>query len=212
MIARFPRDTDEILGDAENFQTTWGEEYWAQSETQFGTKWVPQKGLLGIINTINGNPRGDVGMIFWICVIQLVLSLLPGVVSCFQKCGKSEEESNNKSAFSGAGNGFVAFLIGLLGILAVKFDCKELLTTVVIMGLISLVLTCIYLLIVICGLAVFCAGADSCGDRICGLIKWVIAVVWILSASLLNIMLVIKGWPFCFGGEVSDIEIPDVTK
>lgn len=199
MFVRLPRGAIE---DGEDLQTLWGEDYWNPGDTQIGTQWVPAK-FLGIDLSLTGK-RGDVGLIFWIAVIQLCLSVLPVIVSCCQKCCSEEGEGNKRSAVAGSGNSFMTFLIGILGILAVKLDCKELLMTVVIMALISLLLTAIYLLIVICGFGVFCCGAEGCCERIWGLLALIMAVVWILLASFLNILLVIKGWQFCFGEGLSD--------
>ena len=73
------------------------------------------------------------------------------------------------------------------------------------MSLICLLLSGVYLLIVLCGFGVFCCGAEGCSERICGLLSLIIAVVWILVASLLNLILVIKGWPIVFGDSFEEI-------
>ena len=72
------------------------------------------------------------------------------------------------------------------------------------MALISLLLTGIYLLIMLCGFGLFCCDSDNrCSDRIWGLCALIVAIVWILAASLLNILIIIKGWPFCFDKDLA---------
>ena len=72
------------------------------------------------------------------------------------------------------------------------------------MSLVGLLFTAIWLLIALCGFAVFCCGAEGCGERVWALLSLVLAIVWILLASFINVMLVVKGWPFCFGESIGD--------
>jgi hypothetical protein len=203
MIARLPREVD--LADAENMEISWGSEY-AKPIGKLGTQWINVMSVEGIWNTITANHQSAVTTIFWLCVAQLSLSLLPIFINCCQKCCADEQDRNKRSAIAGSGNSFMSLLIGVLGILAVKYDCKELLITVVIMAAISLLLTAIYLLIVLCGFCLYCRDADGCCDRVWGLIALVLQVVWIGLACIIDVLLVIKAWPFCFDGDqLSDI-------
>lgn len=204
LLGRFPRATDTI-GEIDGMGTSWGAEYWQPSSTQFGTKWVPNilDNFLDATGLTGQQRKQDVGLIFWVSCLQLAFSLLPIVVSCVEKCC-SEEGTNKKTAAAGSSNTFFTMLIGAFGIMAVKFDCKELLVTVVIMSMICLLLSGVYLLIVLCGFGLFCCGAEGCCERVWGLFALILAVVWILVASLLNLILVIKGWPICFGESIED--------
>jgi len=202
---RFPRDIgDEIEDLAGDIQTSWGEEYWWPGEAQIGTKWINTAGgfidrTMGMLG-LNDKEKGDIGAVFWICVIQIAFAVLPGVLACLTP--KRDDGRDTKSMASGNGSSFFAFLVGIMGVLAIKLDCKELLVATTICALISLIFTALFLFITIIG--IFIAACQDCRESIKILCVGIFIVVWILASSILNVVLVIKAWPFAFGDDAID--------
>merc|ERR1712003_122728 len=124
---------------------------------------------------------GDIGAIFWICVIQIVFAVLPGILACITP--KRDDGRDTKSMASGNGSSFFSFLVGIMGVLAIKLDCKELLIATTICALISLIFTALFLIITVIGILI---------------------AIWIVASSILNVVLVIKAWPFAFGDDALD--------
>jgi len=198
---RFPRDIgDEIEDLAGDIQTSWGEEYWWPGEAQIGTKWIYiaygffDHQTLGM-NSLNDKEKGDIKAVFWICVIQIAFAVLPGILACLTP--KRDDGRDTKSMASGNGSSFFAFLVGIMGVLAIKLDCKELLVATTICALISLIFTALFLFITIIG--IFIAACQDCRESIKILCVGIFIVIWILASSILNVVLVIKAWPFAFG-------------
>jgi len=206
---RFPRDIgDEIEDLAGDIQTSWGEEYWWPGEAQIGTKWINTvegvaDRVLGAFG-LNDKEKGDIGAVFWICVIQIIFAVLPGVLACITP--KRDDGRDTKSMASGNGSSFFAFLVGIMGVLAIKLDCKELLVATTICALISLIFTALFLIITVIG--IFIAACQDCRESIKILCVGIFIVIWILASSILNVLLVIKAWPFAFGDDALD-EIKD---
>lgn len=202
---RFPRDIgDDIENIAGDIQTSWGEEYWWPGEAQIGTKWInTAKGVadrvLGVFG-LNDKEKGDIGAVFWICVIQIIFAVLPGILACITP--KRDDRRDSKSMASGNGSSFFAFLVGIMGVLAVKLDCKELLIATTICALISLIFTALFLIITVIG--IFIAACQDCRESIKILFVGIFIIAWILASSILNVFLVIKAWPFVFGDDALD--------
>ncbi|CAG5103426.1 Oidioi.mRNA.OKI2018_I69.chr1.g768.t1.cds [Oikopleura dioica] len=202
---RFARDIPgEIEDIASDIQTSYGEDWWWPGEAQIGTPWIKTvegfaDRVMGAVG-LNDKAKGDIGAIFWICIIQIAFAVLPGILSCITN--RSAESGDRKSMASGNGSSFFAFLVGLMGVLAIKLDCKELLVATTICALISLLFTALFLIVTVLG--IFIAACQDCGDSLKILCVGIFIVVWIVAASILNILLVIKAWPFAFGDDALD--------
>ncbi|CAG5103424.1 Oidioi.mRNA.OKI2018_I69.chr1.g767.t1.cds [Oikopleura dioica] len=194
----------ELLNSASDIQTSYGEDWWWPGEAQIGTPWIKTvegfaDRVMGAVG-LNDKAKGDIGAIFWICIIQIAFAVLPGILSCITN--RSAESGDRKSMASGNGSSFFAFLVGLMGVLAIKLDCKELLVATTICALISLLFTALFLIVTVLG--IFIAACQDCGDSLKILCVGIFIVVWIVAASILNILLVIKAWPFAFGDDALD--------
>jgi len=206
---RFPRDIGDDIEDlAGDIQTSWGEKYWWPGEAQIGTPWINT--VDGVVDRfigalgLNDKEKGDIGAIFWICVIQIVFAVLPGILACITP--KRDDGRDTKSMASGNGSSFFAFLVGIMGVLAIKLDCKELLIATTICALISLIFTALFLIITVIGILI--AACQDCRESIKILCVGIFIVIWIVASSILNVFLVIKAWPFAFGDDALD-EIKD---
>ncbi|CAG5103428.1 Oidioi.mRNA.OKI2018_I69.chr1.g768.t2.cds [Oikopleura dioica] len=193
-----------IIREASDIQTSYGEDWWWPGEAQIGTPWIKTvegfaDRVMGAVG-LNDKAKGDIGAIFWICIIQIAFAVLPGILSCITN--RSAESGDRKSMASGNGSSFFAFLVGLMGVLAIKLDCKELLVATTICALISLLFTALFLIVTVLG--IFIAACQDCGDSLKILCVGIFIVVWIVAASILNILLVIKAWPFAFGDDALD--------
>lgn len=196
---RYARDTS--FDDLGNVGTTYGQEFWMPGETQVGTEWLPTQGS-DLWNKLTNDNKGfeDVGMIFWFSVINLILAILPTLIACFKRiCGDEVDKHENKNSALSGTNTFLSLCIGITGICAVKLNCKELLSTSVILVMILLVVCILYLLLALCGLITICCRSDGCSEAICNFLAYVLQVVWIVLAVAINLYFVIKAWPFCFG-------------
>jgi len=182
------------------------DEIWCPTETQIGTEWFPwTTGGLDWGSAIGSDKNAqNAQTLFILFVIQVAISLLPTVVGCLHRCCGDSETANKKQNVAGGGSTATTFLIGVFGICAIKFDCKELLIASTITALISLVLIVLYLLVMLCGMCALCREEDSCCGRLSTLILFVIGVVWVLASSLINILIVYYSWPFCFNKSLED--------
>lgn len=180
------------------------DDVWCPTETQIGTKWFPW--TVGNVDWAGsfGSEKSveNAQTLFILFAIQVAISLLPTVVGCLHRCCGDSDTANKKQNVAGGGSTATTFLIGIFGICAIKFDCKELLIASTITALISLVLIVLYLLVMLCGMCALCREEDSCCGRFSTLILFVIGVVWVLASSLINILIVYYSWPFCFNQSI----------
>jgi len=178
---------------------------WCPSETQFGTKWTPVVAL-GLDLSVNKDKSQDaVEKMWWLYIVQLAISILPSIIACLSKCCSDDDNRSEKRAgVAGGSSSLSTFLIGLFGILAIKFDCKELLMASTITAVISIILTVVYLLIMLCGLCQLCRSADGCCDRLYSLVLFAVGVTWVLASNAINVYLLYLAWPFCFNESLDD--------
>merc|ERR1712110_1363996 len=149
-------------------------------DRQFGTKWIT--GLWE--DLFNKDMDQDkVTLIWWLCVVQLALAIIPSLLACLSRCcGDDSHRADKKAAAGGASNTLTVVLIGIFGVCAVVFNCKELLMACVITALISIILTIVYLLIMLCGLCQLCRTSDGCCDAFGTLCVFLIGLVWVAIA------------------------------
>merc|ERR1711937_784281 len=122
---RFNRDISDIVKDVKN--TLEGcTDMWCPSETQFGTKWMPMT-LLGLDLSIDKEKSMETIEVMWYCyLIQVVISMLPTVMACLGRCCSDEERHEKRAGVAGGSSSLSCFLIGIFGLLAIKFNCREL--------------------------------------------------------------------------------------
>lgn len=207
---RFNRDAGDFVKDVTN--TLEGcNDMWCPSETQFGTKWLPFT-FLGIDMSIDKDKSMETIKVMWYCyLIQIVISMLPTVMACLGRCCSGDGDGHEKRAnVAGGSSSFSCFLIGIFGLLAIKFDCRELLMGSTITAIISICLTIVYLLIMLCGLCQLCRQSDGCCDRLYSLILFTVGCVWVIAASAIDIYLIYASWPFLFNESLDDT-ISDVS-
>lgn len=127
------------------------------------------------------------------------------IIACLSKCCSNDDNRSEKRAgVAGGSSSLSTFLIGLFGLLAIKFNCKELLTASTITAVISIILTVVYLLIMLCGLCQLCRSADGCCERLNSLILFAIGCTWVLASNAINVYLLYLAWPFCFNESLDD--------
>jgi len=158
----------EFMDDVKNV-ISGCDQMWCPSETQFGTKWLPVTlfgaDLTGMVN--KDLSQDQVERMWYLYLIQVVISILPSIIACISKCcSEDDQRSEKRAGVAGGSSSFSTFLIGLFGLLAIKFNCQELLMASTITAIISIVLTVVYLLIMLCGLCQLCRSADGCCDRL----------------------------------------------
>lgn len=194
---------DDLVND---FKNAGCDQIWCPTETQIGQKWVPfTTGGVDWGSVVGSDKNAqNVQSLFILFVVQVAISMLPTVIGCLSRCCGDSDTANKKQNVAGGGSTATTFLIGVLGICAIKFDCKELLIASTITALISLVLIVLYLLVMLCGMCSLCREEDSCCGRLSTLILFIIGVVWVLASSLINIMIVYQAWPFCFNQSLDD--------
>lgn len=181
------------------------DDMWCPSDTQLGTKWEPAM-VGGISLTLNKDKTMDVvEKMWWLYLAQLIISILPSIIACMSKCCSDDDNRSEKRAgVAGGSSSLSTFLIGLFGLLAIKFNCKELLTASTITAIISIILTIVYLLIMLCGLCQLCRSADGCCDRLYSLVLFAIGCTWVLASNAINVYLLYLAWPFCFDESLDD--------
>lgn len=187
---------------------------WCPSETQLGSKWMPSM-LFGVSLTLEKDTSMEVvEKMWWLYLVQLVISILPSIIACMSKCCSDDDNRSEKRAgVAGGSSSLSTFLIGLFGLLAIKFNCQELLMASTITAIISIILTVVYLLIMLCGLCQLCRSADGCCDRLYSLVLFAIGCTWVLASNAINVYLLYLAWPFCFGESLDDTigKIEDAT-
>jgi len=198
---RIERDIIDDIAD----KVTGCNDMWCPSETQLGEKWTPTM-VGGISLTLDSDKTMDVvEKMWWLYLVQLVISILPSIIACLSKCCSNDDNRSEKRAgVAGGSSSLSTFLIGLFGLLAIKFNCKELLTASTITAVISIILTVVYLLIMLCGLCQLCRSADGCCERLNSLILFAIGCTWVLASNAINVYLLYLAWPFCFNESLDD--------
>merc|ERR1711935_1271230 len=178
---RIERDIIDDIAD----KVTGCDDMWCPSETQLGEKWTPTM-VGGISLTLDSDKTMDVvEKMWWLYLVQLVISILPSIIACLSKCCSNDDNRSEKRAsVAGGSSSLSTFLIGLFGLLAIKFNCKELLTASTITAVISIILTVVYLLIM--------------------LILFAIGCTWVLASNAINVYLLYLAWPFCFNESLDD--------
>lgn len=181
-------------------------------DRQFGTKWIGfwENSFAGLFNESLTTDKID--LLYYLCVVQLILAIIPSLLACLSRCcGDDSHRADKKAAAGGASNTLTVVLIGIFGLCAIFFNCKELLMACVITALISIVLTILYLLIMLCGLCQLCRTSDGCCDAFGTLCVFLIGLVWVAAAFIINIAICVTAWPFVFDGKSMEDSLDDLT-
>merc|ERR1711935_868981 len=132
-LSRFARDVTE----------DWNDKLWYPPKGQIGDTWLPST-----TSTDEKLNLDNVNILFILFCIQTALAAF-GIIASF--CDRSEQTDNKKKAGSSSTN-LMGLILGVFGICAILYDCRQFLMATVVCNFIVIIGAAIMLVLMVIGI------------------------------------------------------------
>merc|ERR1711907_127871 len=173
-LSRFAREADD------------SEYSWYPPKGQWGTAWLPEPGASDEKLNLQ-----KVNILFILFAIQTAWAAF-GILSSW--CNK-DESANAKSKAGGSSTSGTGLFVGILGLLAILYDCRQCLMATLILNFIAVILAAILLVFILIGMI---AALKDVGDGgCCAMIFGAVCTLIIFGCAMVfQVAMIILSFPF----------------
>merc|ERR1711992_319126 len=151
-LGRFVRDAEEA--------TNWDDKFWYPPKSQVGTPWMPETDA-----TDEKLNLGKVEVLFYLFMVQTIFAGLGMLGAFFDK----SEQADKKSKSSGGLTNLTGLLLGVFGMCAILYNCRQFLMVTIVCNFIVIIGACIMAIFIIIGILAAMSGEYSCVALLCSI-------------------------------------------